>query len=254
MKKFILLSIFFAMLFCSCSHYYYVANVQNVPLLKEKNEFRVSGFFGGWDESNCIELQTAYSVSDKVGIMANFMTAWGGDVSDNDYGKGSYFDGAIGYYKPIKENWVFEIYGGLGGSTQHHEYSVLHYDPSSGSISSQYGGNSSLSFLNIFIQPSIGITFSVFEAAVSTRICRLSYTNIDNYSTGSDNIPEELNAIADKSHYFIEPALTLRGGWKNFKVQVQLAYTGYLNSPTLYFYEEAHLSAGLFFNIPGKTK
>lgn len=182
------------------------------------------------------------------------MTAWGGDVSDKDYGKGSYFDGAVGYFKPIKESGVFEIYGGVGGSTQHHEYSGLHYDSGSGNIFSEYDGSSRLSFLNLFIQPSIGFRFSIFEAAVSTHICRVSYTKIDNYITGNEDLRNEANEIGQRIHYFIEPAFTVRGGWKNFKIQAQIAYTGYMNKPNLYFYEEAHLSGGIYFNIPVKTK
>jgi hypothetical protein len=250
MKHTTLTASLFALLLCSCSHYYYVAGVQNVPLLREKDEFHLSGFIGGWDESSCIELQSAYSVTDKVGIMADFMTAWGGDVSENDYGKGSYFDGAVGYFKSIKESGVFEIYGGLGISSQHHEYSKLHYDSGSGNLYRENHGNSRLSFLNLFIQPSIGFKFSIFEAAVSTRICRVSYPKIENYITGNDQLRNELYEIGNKTHYFIEPAFTIRGGWKNFKVQAQIAYTGYMNKPKLYFYEEAHLSGGLYFNIP----
>lgn len=182
------------------------------------------------------------------------MTAWGGDVSDKDYGKGSYFDGAVGYFKPIKESGVFEIYGGVGGSSQHHEYSNLHYDSGSGNIYSEYGGSSRLSFLNLFIQPSIGFRFSIFEAAVSTRFCRVTYTKTENNVTGNAELRNELYEIGNKAHFFIEPAFTLRGGWKNFKIQAQIAYTGYRNKPNFYFYEEAHLSGGLFFNIPVKTK
>lgn len=247
MKKQVVIVLFTGVLCCSCTHYYYVANVQNVPLLAEKYEFRVSGFFGGGDESNSIEIQTAYAAGDKIGIMADFMSAWGGDASDQDYGRGSYFDGAVGYYKPFRRNCVFEIYGGLGTSTQRHEYEDLYYDSGTGNINSRYGGRSSLSFVKLFIQPSVGIKSPLFEAAVSARLCRLSYFKIE-----SDYIEDDLSNIGDKSHYFIEPALTVRGGWKNFKLQVQIVYSGYLNSSTDNFYESGHLSGGLYFNIPSK--
>lgn len=253
MKKQVFMILLLAAMFSSCSHYYYLASVQNVPMFREKGEFRGSGSFGGWDESNCIELQTSYSVSDKIGLMANFTTAWGANNSENDYGKGSYYDAAVGYFKPIREDFVFEIYGGLGGSSQTHGYEILHYDQNSGQITSQDGGNSNLSFIELFIQPSFGLRSGIIEAAVSTRICSLSYTKIEDFSQGSSAIQEELYAIGDKTHFFIEPALTLRAGWKNIKAQIQISYTGYLNNPRLYFYEEAHLSGGLYFTIPVKT-
>jgi hypothetical protein len=240
MKKLTRTILFPAVLLCSCSHYYYVANVQNVPLFREKNELRFSGTIGGGDESECIEIQTAYSLSNKVGIMANYMHAKGGDVSDYDYGKGNYFDGAIGYYKPIKEYGVFEIYGGLGRGSQHHQYGS--------------GSSSDLSFTKLFIQPSFGMTFNFLDVAISTRICRLSYTDINNNTSGNTGYGEDLYALSDKSHFFLEPAITLRGGWKNIKVQLQFVYAIYLNSPQLYFGEEAHLSAGLSFAIAKRLK
>jgi len=40
MKKQLIALLFLPVLFCSCSHYYYVPNSQNVPLFREKNEYR----------------------------------------------------------------------------------------------------------------------------------------------------------------------------------------------------------------------
>ena len=96
-STFLLISI----LLCSCSHYYYVPSTQNVPLYREKNDYRLSGTRAGGEESVCTEVQAAYSVTDHMGIMANFMSARGGDISDNtNWAKGNYLDGAIGYYEP----------------------------------------------------------------------------------------------------------------------------------------------------------
>ena len=114
MKKFATTTLFLVVLLSSCSHYYYIPNIQNVPLFKGKDEYRISGAYGGGDKSSCIEVQAAYSVTDKIGIMTDFMSAKGGNVSGKNYGKGNYFEGAIGYYKPIKRTGVIEIYGGLG--------------------------------------------------------------------------------------------------------------------------------------------
>jgi hypothetical protein len=149
----------------------------------------------------------------------------------------------------MEKNLVFEIYGGAGASIQHHEYSSYDFYQYE-----QYNGSADLSFVKLFIQPSLGVKTDFFEIAVSTRVCRLSYTDINKNLYGSSYMIEELNSMADKSHFFVEPALTLRGGGKNIKVQVQALYSGYLNSPRLYFGEELHLSAGLFITIPAKVK
>jgi hypothetical protein len=246
MKKLVTSTFFLAVLLSSCSHYYYVSNVQNVPLFKGEKEFRISGTYGEGDESACIEAQTAYSVTDKIGITANFMSAQGGDISGKNYGRGNYFEGAVGYYKPIKRAGVFEIYGGLGGGNQHHEYT--------NAFSNQYYGSSDLSAVKLFIQPSFGLTFDLFDVALSSRFCSLSYTNIDNNIYGNTDLSEELYTLSNKSHLFIEPAITLRGGWKYVKLQFQVAYVANLNNPRLYFGEETHASIGLYVTLAGRYK
>jgi hypothetical protein len=237
MKKLTVISLFLAVLLCSCSHYYYVANIQNVPLFKEKNEFRFTGAYAGGDESTCGEAQAAYSFTDHMGIMAGFMSAKGGDVSGKNYGKGNYLEGAIVYYNPAGEFGVFEIYGGAGVSSQHHEYSTSYY--------SEYYGSSDVSFIKLFVQPSFGLTLNFCDIAFSTRIGSLSYYNINNKIIGNVDEYNDLYTVANKNHFILEPSVTLRGGWKYIKVQVQAGYAGIVNKPELYFGEDWHLSIGL---------
>jgi hypothetical protein len=235
----------------SCTHYYYVANVQNVPLFKEKNEYRFSGSYAEGDESASVEVQAAYSVSGKIGIMANYMTAMGGDYSgkQDDWARGHYFDGAIGYYKSLSKSGVFEIYGGVGGSSQHHQYFSSGYYQS-------YSGTSDLSFIKLFLQPSLGFTYKIFDIAVSTRICQLSfnklYNNIDRQVDQFNY--DDLNTIAQKKYYlFLEPAITIRGGWKYTKVQFQASILSFSEQRNLPF-EQAHLSLGLYIALAERYK
>lgn len=249
MNKLVTTTLFILVVLSSCTHYYYVANVQNVPLFKEKNEFRFSGTYGFGDYSSCAEVQTAYSITNSIGIMANYMSAKGGKASDNsNYGRGGYFDGAIGYYKPILEHGVFEIYGGVGGSNQHHQYSSGFYN--------YYAGTSSLSFTKLFVQPSFGFTFNGIDIAASTRICSLSFHQIENqidrqYAQADY---DKLNNISKKSYFFLEPAITFRGGWKYVKLQLQAAFTNGLNKGDLSFAEPEHISLGLYIAFAGRYK
>jgi hypothetical protein len=252
MKKFKVIILFLALLISSCNHYYYVADIQNVPLFKEKDQYRLSGAFGSGDESKCIEAQAAYALSDRIGILANFMSAWGGDVSDRDYGRGTCLDGGIGYYKPVKDYGVFEIYGGFGGSSQHHEYSGPHYDPLTGAIFTEYEGSSDLAFFKLFIQPSFGVTYSIFDFIASTRISSLSFMSVQNNIYGNTYLYDDLNSISNKGQFFMEPAATLRAGWENVKVQAQISYIWHLNDRDLDVGEETHFSIGLVFNLSKK--
>jgi hypothetical protein len=249
MKKLTGKILFLAVLSSSCTHYYYVPNVQNVPLFREKNECCLSATYGIGDESRCVEVQAAYSITDNIGVMTNFISAKGGDVSDDneDWGKGNYLEGAIGYYKPIEKYSVLEIYGGVGGGNQNHHYMSSNYD--NGLYSETYAGTSELSFTKIFIQPSFGLTFKPFDIAVSTRICGLFYGTIFNNIFGDTYQYDKLNTIADKrNYYYLEPAITIRGGWKYVKLQLQGAITSYFNNPDFNF-EDYHISIGLYITI-----
>lgn len=242
MKKLTTITLFLAICLSSCTHYYYVSNTQNMPLFREKNEYRLSATIGEGDESTCIEAQAAYSLTDKIGVMTNFMSAKGGAVSDKDYGKGTYIDGAIGYYKPIGKIGVFEIYGGIGGSNQHHQYSS--------------NSTSDLSFAKFFIQPSFGLTFKLFDIGVSTRLGSLSYNKIENHIDSQLNKLEydKLNIIARQSNYlFLEPAITVRGGWKYAKVQIQASPASFINKTQLHS-EDYHFTIGIYIAIAERFK
>jgi hypothetical protein len=253
-KRIILLLVLLVVVFLNgCGHYYYVTNVQNVPLFKEKNEYRITAAYGGGDvyESSSYELQGAYSVTNHIGIISNFMYAKAGEVSERNYGKGTYFEGAIGYFEPIGGIGVFEIYGGYGIGKQHHEYN----DYWTGS----YYGSSDLSLNKFFLQPSLGLTFNAFDAAFSSRLCRLSFNRIDyqtakNSSYNSEDKIKEFNDMSSKSHLFVEPALTLRGGWKNVKVQYQLLWSIYSSNPKMDFGEQTHHNIGLYFAIADRYR
>ena len=239
-------TILIAILLSSCTHYYYVANVHNVPLFKEKNEYRISGSLGSGDESTCIEIQAAYSVTDRIGVLADYMSAKGGNVTSHNYGSGNYFEGAVGYYKPVGKFGVFETYGGLGFSNQHHEYTSLYYN--------QNNGTSDLSSFKFYIQPSFGFTSKFIDIAVSTRISALTFNIESNNVLGNYELFNELNSLSTQVHYFFEPAITIRAGWQYTKVQFQAAYSGNLIHEDMHIGEYYHFSLGMYFSFGRRFK
>ncbi len=228
----------------SCTHYYYIPNAQNVPLFREKNEFQGTLMVGGGNDISTAEVQAAYSITDNLALMTNFMSAKGGEKSNDEWGKGSYIDGAIGYYKPFNEVLVAEVYAGLGTCTQHHVYSTDNYK----------NGTADLSFMKYFLQPSIGATFKAFDIAVSTRLSRLSFYDIENNITMDNQALYYVDTIAqNKTSYLFEPALTIRGGWKYVKLQLQFSSSKNLTHPNLRF-EDSNVSLGLHFTIAKRYK
>ena len=244
MKK-LAISFLGTLLLSSCAHYYYVPNVQNVPLFREKNEYRFSAFYGDGDKSSSGEIQVAYSPTSNLGIMANYISASGGNSTGKNSASGSCLEGALGYFKPLGNAAVFEIYGGLGGGSQNHKY----YS----SFTNQSYGSADISFVKVFIQPSFGMTFNAFDVAFSTRLCSMSFTDVKNNTTDGYE-SRVLNDIGVKNHAFIEPAITLRGGWKNVKFQVQGLISADLTNPVMYIGEGYHFSAGMYFTIANRYK
>ena len=120
-------------------------------------------------------------------------------------------------------------------------------DPGNPAHNNLNAGTSDVSFIKIFIQPSIGMTFNGFDFAFSTRFNRLSFNKTDNQIDKLSNEYEfdKLNTIAQtKNFLFFEPALTIRGGWKYLKVQLQGATASYLNNEH-YHFDQYHISIGL---------
>ena len=219
--------------FTSCVHYYYAPNAQNVPLLKEKNDTKLLVAVSGGDEFTGFEAQFSRAVTDKIGVMANFIAGGGSEESNNESGSGLLFEIGAGYYKPIGQKFVFEAYGGIGY----------------GGVKNKYKPETSkVNFTRFFVQPSFGFTTRGFEIALSSRIAGLNYHSI----TSSSQI-YDIEYIKDhKFSVLFEPALTIRGGWDKVKLQLQYVLSENWNNPGL-SQERSNFNLGLYFNIgPGK--
>lgn len=242
MKKQTILILILVAAMSSCTHYYYMPNVQNVPLFREKNEVRATIASGGGAETSTTEIQVAHAVTNNFAVMTNFMAAKGGDKADRSWARGSYIDAGVGYYKTISEFGVFEIYGGLGSSNQHHEYGS----------SSSVNGTADLHFNKLFLQPSFGFTFRAFDIALSARLSRVTFGRIDNNITNDIEFDYVDSISRNRNSLLFEPALTIRGGWKHVKIQLQFVTSKNLSHPNLRF-ETQTLSIGLFFTLNRKN-
>jgi len=226
----------------SCSHYYYMPNIQNVPLFSDKNEFHSTLANGNGQETSTTEIQLAYSITKNIAVMTNLMFANGGKSSSDNWGKGNYYEGAFGYYKPLNNFCVIECYMGYGNSTQQHHYQISGND----------AGTANLSFEKLFIQPNIGVSFRGLDFALSARISRVSFYDIMNNAT--DYYKLDIDAIAvNKMSYLFEPAITIRFGWKNFKFQFQSSSTKNMSHSHLRF-EKSNSNLGVYVTLGRKSK
>jgi hypothetical protein len=233
--KTVILAYPIAILLGSCSHSYYIPPTTNVPLLKEKNELRATITAGGGSDIATTDFQAAYSITNHFAVMSNFMRASGSDDNENSSGTGNCFEIGAGYFTPIESSGLFEVYSGIGWSSQEHQYNS--------------GGTSDLSFRKIFFQPSIGLTFNFFDIALTSGFSTVNFFDVNYQLLPTDSNFESVSEIAEKNlSLLFEPAITFRIGWKYIKFQTQLGLSHNLSHPELRF-EPLKISVGFTFAI-----
>ena len=93
----------------SCTRVMYVPNMQNTPLLKEKNEVRATLATSNY--------QIAYGVTDGLGVMLNGYSQnheGSFSLSTATASKRKFTEIGVGYFKPLNNLTVFEVYTGAG--------------------------------------------------------------------------------------------------------------------------------------------
>jgi hypothetical protein len=136
--------------------------------------------------------------------------------SDNSGGTVTYLDehylnpyAATGFYKNMSENFLFEMYAGIGM-----------YNYKNNAVSYLKKMNN----INLFLQPSIAFVNNNFDAAFTLRVDNLNRGNtIITDSVLSSDDQNKYKFLDYKSYLFVQPAITLRAGFKYVKVQFQIS-------------------------------
>ena len=257
MNKFYILILVGATM-CSCQHIYYAPNSANAPQLSEKGETRVNALYcsGGDSEFGGGELQVAYAITKNVGVMLNGfaageseeITSYNTNGSHMESGKGSYIEGAAGYFMALdaKRKWIADIYGGMGLGSVKNDYG--------------FGDNSKVGNTKFFVQPSIGYKSTHFEFAFVPKLSLVNWRVKESKISHSENdgVKNEIKAIeSDPSFVAFEPALLLRAGGQNFKVQAGVSFSNYSTTSFLLqtgLTESMNGHLGISINIKPKNK
>ncbi len=241
-QKFTLLA-FAIVVLTSCTHYYYAPNMHNVPMLKEKKDARIMIAASNGGEISSTEVQGAYAVSKNIGIQGNLMFATSKTDQDSaNKGKGNLYELGIGYYKPLlASKFVFETYAGVGGAKISNTFSnklTIHTNAT-----------------RFYLQPSFGFSGRHLQVALSAKICGVNLSKPSGYG-GLDSVnTAHLDYIANNPFsLMLEPALTIRLGYENIKLQLQYGISQNLSHPT--YTEKEHpiqgtsnLSLGIYFEL-----
>lgn len=201
------------LLVSACNPIYYSPNTQDVLLPSSAGDVALAVFSDG----NRIEAQAAYAPTDAFSLQLNGgVFDRGNDEDVEDGGSGRFLELGAGYSQPLGENLAWEVAGLLGAGSVKNDF------PSTRDANPETTGRLEADLLRFGIQPAIGYRSPYFEAAVSSRLVGLSYRNVSGSLIfgGEDQVA----MLEDAGTYFLaEPALTLRAGLENVKLQVQAA-------------------------------
>jgi hypothetical protein len=196
----------------------YAPNAVNVSGFNKKGQLAVSASVG-----NGVNVQGAYALTDNIGAMVNYMNITQIVETDNVKrdGSGNLLEAGIGYFKNTDDNVRMEIFAGFG----------------QGSVNIAKTDNGTRNFSTnanrLFIQPSIGYASKNFEAFLSARVANVNFSNVNTTYTPGDLDADDFSNITEMGWFFLEPALTLRAGIKNIKLQLQIGRSIKMNSQEL---------------------
>lgn len=240
----------------SCYHVYYSPNTPNAPLLSKKGETRINALYttGESSDFNGGELQFAHALSNHFGLLINgFVAGKTEEVSDyftnnshTEKGNGSYIELGGGAFKSFdaRKKWIGEIYAGAGFGSVKNEYGS--------------GDQSKVNCTKFFVQPAIGYKSKNFEAVIIPKISlvnlRVKEANINSQENAA--IKDDLSVISQqKSFVAFEPALVLRGGAENVKIQLALSASRFKSdSYASDLTENSIASIGISININPRKK
>ncbi|HOZ15264.1 MAG TPA: hypothetical protein PK784_10780 [Tenuifilaceae bacterium] len=164
----------------SC-HMLYVPNSFNSPLLRNKGDGQINVTTG----ISGFEVQTAYAITDNVGIMANGQVL---KTTEHDTLKQqrTLFELGLGYTEKFSDNGIFEIFGGAGVGEVPADYRKIDYD-----------GVSTTQITRYFIQPGLGFYNDWLDISILSRLSAVS--------------------IGGETNWFYEPGFMAKMGYKRLR-------------------------------------
>jgi hypothetical protein len=236
MRSTLALALLAALAASGCAPKYYAPNTHNVPLLTRAGDFSGSFTFG--DSRG--ELQGAYAFTPNVAAMVNAAAFDQADDEEGDGGQGGIMELGLGYTTPFADRFHASVFGLVGGgNVENHLPSTVSGNPGTTGILeaklSRFG-----------VQPSIGFRSTYFEAIGSVRVLGLRYSDVNGSLVYQGE--DQVQAVrAQSSHTLLEPAITVRGGFESWKLQLQLGWS-VNKSHSNFRQDDAYLTAGVVYS------
>ncbi|MDD4384020.1 MAG: hypothetical protein PHD06_02445 [Bacteroidales bacterium] len=194
---------FLALLWLSSCKTAYYPTTHNSPMLNNKGEFQISGILG----TGNLELQTAYAITNNIGIMVN----------------GSYFnedreikiddevteitlthnliEAGVGYFTKLGGLGKFEVFAGGGVGSVPANFREITY---------VFDGTQTDKMTKFFVQPSVGIGSDFLDFSGGVRISGITMNK--------------------QLVVFAEPELSIKLGYKNVRFVASMGLSLPLNN------------------------
>lgn len=233
----ILLFVLIAFTGFSCSPIIYAPSTQHIPNLRGKGDVELEAAYIVTENTEGGSAAVAVAVGDQDGVGFSMNLMYGAE-DDNDKGRLNSFELYYVRQGLISDNqkFMWGVAGGLG-------YTDTKWN-------SEYIGDFKSGYLRPNVLPSLGFVSRNFEVMISGRLSYVGYLS-NNYNALSEEIANDF--IENGNQVTFEPALTLRGGGKRVRVQMQYVYSTFrANLSDLYFYDISVFTMGLQVYLHGK--
>lgn len=194
--------IFHSMLVSSCVIY---PHAVDVPLIEEKNDLRIDA---GVSSAATTGVTFSYGLTEKLAIQGH-----GSYGVDNK----RYLQGALGHYKKLPNNKIWEWYTGFGAG-----YGDAYKDANPGNLyGNYYQGFTQFNFGKVnarFANMDYGV--SLKTGYLYSRLTDHNYYDV--YYTGEDRNNHHLPEVNDQSLLF-QPAFFAQFGGKKLKFNIKLS-------------------------------
>ncbi len=210
----------------SCSPEY-IPNMVNSPMLSNQGEFQATIATG----TSNFDAQTAFAITDNIGIMVN--GSYGNETNDStdDFHKHTFIEGGIGYYNKIGDKGRYEIYGGFGTGSVEGFFEDALFDSEI----------TNANYNRFFVQPGIGMSTGIFDGSFSPRFVLIQMN------------PQGTGFVSGDYNVFVEPVFTSKVGFKWVKFVAQVGFSIPFGDDQVNFnYQSFIMNVGLNLNIGRK--
>jgi len=220
----------------------YVPNARNSPLFTQAGEFQGSLGIG-----NGIDIQGAASITNHIGVMANYSYErrnsddyyLSANVDNDDYHYHQFFEGGLGYFEN-QGKWCYEVFAGYGKG-EGASYDSYQWNTGQSKVATG-------KYDRFFIQPAFGMNKNIFHISFIPRI------SIVDFKEFSDDVGSY--KIDGHPAIFFEPAVSGRVNLmrNHFFFGFQLGMAVPVSSDVFYDRRPVQFSTGIGFRFGGVTK